>query len=288
MMIAHLLMEQLHAQPLPRVPESRLVMEAPDQINAFAESGRDNGILIHQYLLNAVLALPVIRPGDTVLDLACGPANQLTQMARLNPQSRFIGLDASSGMLDVARETLARESIDNVSLVQGNLACLDMFDTASLDCVLCTMSLHHLPDTLSLQRTMQEIRRVLKPGGGVFLADFGRLKRLPTQRFFASDRAELQSEQFTRDFLDSLRAAFSEDELGTALTHLAIPTRLDRTALAPFLIICRGPARRPIDAETQSRVKAGYQALTPGQQRDFNNMARWYRAGGLPLPCPVD
>ncbi|SCK20438.1 class I SAM-dependent methyltransferase [Vogesella sp. LIG4] len=286
-MLTHLLLERLSRAVLPREPEPQALMEDAAQIQAFMQSGQDHGILNYFYLFHAVMSLPVIRPGDVVLDLACGPGNQLLQFARLHPDARFIGLDASAGMLALARDNLARAGLPNVAVQQGDISRLDGLADASIDCVLCTMSLHHLPDGEQLQQTMHQIRRVLRADGGVYLADFGRLKRRATQHFFAHDRIELQSAQFTADFLNSLRAAFSLDELRQAIDLL--PQRLPhyQTALAPFMLLFRSAPRRTVDAALAERVRAGYARLSGGEQRDFDNLARWFRLGGLTLPCAM-
>ena len=286
-MIGHLLLEKLARQVQTRVPETDLIMQAQDQVVAFMEGGRDEGILAYIYLFHAVMSLPVICPGDTVIDLACGPANQLAQIARFHPDTRFIGVDASPSMLALARGTLAANRLDNVTLQQGDVTQLTGFADQSADAVICTMSLHHLPDTAALAATMREIGRVLKPGGGVYLADFGRLKRAATQRFFAYDRQELQSDQFTADFLASMRAAFSTAEFTTALAEIGSPVHYHQTALAPFMIIGRSAARHPIGADLAAQVKASYAALSAGHRRNFDNFTRWFKAGGLELPCNV-
>ena len=284
-MIAHLLLERMTLRVLPRVPEAMPIMAARDQIAAFMQGGRDDGILTHIYFFHAVMSLPVIRPGDTVLDLACGPANQLALIARLNPEAHFIGVDASPGMLDLARSTLQSQRIGNVELQAGDITNLLAINTASIDGVVCTMSLHHLPDTTTLRQTMREIRRILKPHGGVYLADFGRLKRAATQRYFANDRIELQSKQFTEDFLNSMRAAFSREEFTAATAELGISLQHHQTALAPFMLVFRSAARRAIDTALEMQIKQHYQNLTPRQRRDFDNMVRWFGVGRMELRC---
>ncbi|MBV8465220.1 MAG: class I SAM-dependent methyltransferase [Burkholderiales bacterium] len=286
-MIAHLLLEKLTRQMQPRVPEADLIMQEQGQVLAFMEGGRDEGILAYVYLFHAVMALPVIRPGDMVVDLACGPANQLVQMARLNPEARFIGVDASPSMVALALDTVAASGLGNVALQNGDITQLNAFANQSVDCVTCTMSLHHLPDTQALAATMREIRRILKPGGGVYLADFGRLKRAASQHYFAHDRQELQSEQFTADFLASMRAAFSPAEFDVALGEIDASIQRYETGLAPFILICRSTARRDVDSTLAAQVKAAYADLSRGQRRDFDNFVRWFKMGGLDLPCAV-
>lgn len=283
-MLGHMLLERWSRQSLPRVPEPEMVMEDPAQIEAFLACGREDGLLAPIYLYHALQCAPVIGPGDTVLDLACGPANQLVQMARLQPQAHFIGMDISSGMLTQAQATLQRCGVENVELRAGDMTRLDDVADAGVDAVVGTLCLHHLADTCALHQTLRAVRRVLKPGGGLYLADFGRLKRERTQHFFAHDRAELQSPQFTADFLHSLRAAFSVEELGQALGAFGDEVRLHRTALAPFMVIVRNTRARCRALDCQPRARALFASLTADQRRYFRALAGWFRAGGLALP----
>ncbi|MDN0081918.1 class I SAM-dependent methyltransferase [Crenobacter sp. SG2305] len=286
-MMFHLLLERLSSSMLARVPEPQALMEDAEQTRAFMLSSRSNGVLNYIHFFHAVMSLPVIRPGDVVLDLACGPASQLLQIARLHPDAHFIGVDASTAMLALARENLAEAGLPNVSLQLGDISRLAGFADASIDCVLCTMSLHHLPDTDMLGLAMRQIRRVLREDGGVYLADFGRLKRRATQHFFAHDRIEMQSELFTVDFLNSLRAAFSLTELQQSVALLGRELHVYQTALAPFMLLFRSMARRQVDATLEQRVHDGYGRLNAGEQRDFNNLTRWFRPGGLSLPSSL-
>lgn len=287
-MIAHLLLERLSKQVLPRIPETDAIMAAADQVKSFQAGGSDNGILKHIYFFHAVMSLPVIRPGDTVLDLACGPANQLAHIARLNPDANFIGIDASPTMLELAHNTLTSNHIGNATLQYGDITNLSTIASSSIDCVICTMSLHHLADTNALHKTMREIRRVLKPDGGIYLADFGRLKRAATQKYFAFDRIELQSPTFTDDFFNSMRAAFSAKEFKSALNEIDPAIQTYRTALAPFMMIARSKSRRAIGDDLIGKIQFHYQNLTAQQQRDFDNMARWFGIGGMRLPCRLN
>lgn len=284
-MLAHLFLERLSSKPaLPRVPETELVMDDLAQNESFELAGREDGILAFIYLYQALQIAPLIRPGDRVLDLGCGPANQLAQIARLNPQAHFTGLDASAEMLARAQATIRRCGVANVEPAAGDMTTLAGFADASVDCVISTMSLHHLPDTAALGKAMRAMRRVLKPDGGLYLVDFGRLKRTATQRFFAEDRSDVQPEKFTCDYFNSLRAAFSVDELSRAAQVLGGGVSRYTTALAPFMVIFRSAARREPDAQTRQLACELYRRLSERQRKDFRLYARWLRAGGLDLP----
>lgn len=270
----------------PRVPEPDLVMESVAQTFSFSHAGEEGGVLAFLYLYNALQISSVLQPGDRVLDLACGPANQLMQIARLNPDMRFVGLDASPAMLQCAQSTLERAHVSNVELVQGDMTRLAALEDGSMDCVICTMSLHHLPDQATLCTTLREMRRVLKPQGRFYLVDFGRLKLLSTQRFFANDLR--QSAQFTEDYFNSLRAAFSVEELSAAVVPLGPQLQRHVTLLAPFIVVFRSAFQRPIDPQTLQRVKDAFAKLSATQQDNFRGVVSWFRISGYALPCDMD
>ena len=286
-MLGHLILECLTRKELPRIPEPQLVMDDPIKVEAFMARGREDGILAFLYLFHSLQAAPIIRNGDRVLDLACGPGNQLMQMARLNPHANFIGIDASESMLERASAAMRSNGIDNVQLVHGDITNLKNFPSKSFGCVLCTMSLHHLPDVLSLIRAMTEAARVLENDGGAYIADFGRLRRHSTQHFFAHDNSQYQSPEFTEDYLNSLRAAFSFDELSKAVSLLNIDTRIYKTALTPFMVIAKSKPRRDLDTHTIKMFKEIHSKLILDQKRNFLVFSRWFRAAGLELSFEV-
>lgn len=286
-MLAHLVLDRLSRNELERIPEPDLVMENPAQVEVFMRVGREDGILAFTYFYNALHTLPLIRPGDTVLDLACGPANQLVQIARLNPAAAFIGIDASEGMLLQADATLRRRAVRNVRLESGDIRCLEGFADASVDVVTSTLSLHHLPGLADLEACFREIRRVLKPGGGVFLIDFGRFRRRQTQEFFATDRAERQPPIFTEDYRNSLRAAFSYEDFRTRSGLLGESVCVQRTWLAPFMVALKSPARRSPELADLQRARQMFRELRPEQQEDFRDFARLFEYGGMALPVSV-
>jgi arsenite methyltransferase len=286
-MLIHLILERLSRRDLPRIPEPNPLMLDPLQNDAFMDAGREDGILAFLYFYNALQITPIVRQGDHVLDLACGPANQLVQIARINPQAHFVGLDASANMREKANVTLARYGVDNVELVSGDMTRLADFDDASMDCVICTMSLHHLPDLDALSATMSEARRVLKSSGGIYFVDFGRFKRFGTQKFFAEEWRDRQPELFTMDYLHSLKAAFSEEEMTTSVSIFGSKVIRYSTPLAPFMVVFKSEKRRELGDGTIHLVQELYGKMTRAQQRDFKNIARWFALGGLVLPCAI-
>lgn len=173
------------------------------------------------YLFHSGHASSVIRGARRVIDLGCGPATQLTQIASLNPDSEFIGVDLSATMLENARSHVASRGLKNVSFSQGDITNLSQFDDHSADAVISTMVLHHLPSIEHLRACFREIARVLKPGAAVYLTDFGRLKSLKSVIELAYMNVDDQPHIFSLDYERSLRAPFLYEELvETAAKHL--------------------------------------------------------------------
>jgi len=113
-----------------------------------------------------------LRPGQTVLEVGCG-SGELTQRARVRvgPTGRIFGIDPSSEMIAVARRKAAKAHLD----IDYRVAAIESlpFADATFDVVLSSVMMHHLPDDLK-SLGLAEIRRVLKPGGHLFIVDFKR------------------------------------------------------------------------------------------------------------------
>lgn len=284
--LIHLLRERMCWRKQSRVPEPDLVMESVAQAKSFSQAGDAGGVLAFLYLYNSLQITSVLQPGDRVLDLACGPAHQLVQIAAFNPNVHFVGIDASPAMLECAQNTIWRANIGNVDLLYGDMTGLVGVKSGSMDCVISTMSLHHLPDQMALCATLREVRRVLKPQGRFYLVDFGRLKLLRTQRFFADDLQ--QSAQFTEDYFNSLRAAFSVEELSAAVAQLGPDVQRHVTVLAPFIVVFRSALRRSPDLQKLQIAKDAFSNLPAIQQINFRNIARWFKVSGFALPYELE
>jgi ubiquinone/menaquinone biosynthesis C-methylase UbiE len=264
-----------------RHPEPDLVMESAEQVAAYTRAGREDGVMAPVYLFNASHALEVIAPGDKVLDLACGPATQLAMVARLAPESSFTGVDLSLEMLAKAKAHVANQKLDNVSFIHGSIAQLESIADQSIDAVMTTMALHHLPTLDLLEATFKEINRVLKPGGGIYLADFGHLKSERSIRHFAYQYADRQPETFTIDYLNSLRAAFHVREFRQAGTHIETHAKMYSTFAVPYMVTFKSPRRRVDTGQQIAGLKTLWREMPAHHKRDFADIKTFFAFGGL-------
>lgn len=281
-LLKYLTLEVLAPSHTPRVPEPDLIMADPGQAAAFMDAGREDGSIAPTYLFHTLQLSQLIRPGDRVLDLACGPANQLAQVARVNPEAHFLGVDASASMLELARETVARQALTNVEFMAGYIQSLPDLPDGGFDLVMSTMSLHHLPDTATLAASFREAARLLKPGGALYLADFARLKRDSSRRYLVERSASGQSEIFRTDFLNSLRAAFSVEEFRDAI-EAAFGKYAQVIAMkpVPVMLVVQQGDRRALSSEVLAQCVAIFQSLNTRQQFDFQDLQRFFKLGGL-------
>ena len=108
------------------------------------------------------------RPGDTVLDVACGTGAVAIALAR-RYGCFVVGVDQSREMLAVGRERVARAGeTGRIRLEEGRAEDLP-YDDASFDAVTFTYLLRYVDDPAA---TLRELARVVRPGGRVASLEF--------------------------------------------------------------------------------------------------------------------
>jgi ubiquinone/menaquinone biosynthesis C-methylase UbiE len=111
------------------------------------------------------------RPQGTLLDAGCGPGYLALAIAQKFPQLKVTGIDISKEMLDLAKINLASSKCNlRVKFQQANVQQLP-FENDSVDLAVSTLSLHHWSNPA---QALQEIYRVLKPGGQLLIFDLRR------------------------------------------------------------------------------------------------------------------
>jgi SAM-dependent methyltransferase len=117
-----------------------------------------------------MLDAAALRPGERVLELACGPAGVGLAAARaVEPDGSVLLTDFSEGMVQAARDRAAELGVENVEFAVADAQKLGLPDD-SFDAALCRFGYMLMGDPFA---AMRETARVLRPGGRVALAVWG-------------------------------------------------------------------------------------------------------------------
>ena len=96
-----------------------------------------------------------------LLDIATGTGDFAIMLTELNPE-KIIGLDLSQGMLNIGIEKVKNKNLDHVvEMIQGDSESLP-FEDAFFDAITVGFGVRNFEN---LDKGLQEIYRVLKPGG---------------------------------------------------------------------------------------------------------------------------
>jgi SAM-dependent methyltransferase/adenylate kinase family enzyme len=213
-----------------------------------------------------------IRAGDRVLDVACGTGVVTREaLRRVGPGGRVTGIDASAGMLAVAREQGGE-----IAWQEGRAESLP-FPDASFDAVVSQFGLMFFGDRAGAVAGM---RRVLRPGGRLAVAVWSSIEAIPA---FAAELA-LFERQAGSAAADALRAPFVLGDAAAldalfATAGLASPAIETHTTTARFssvrtLIEADLRGWLPImgvhldDAAIERTLEAADEALAPHVSRE--------------------
>jgi SAM-dependent methyltransferase len=119
-----------------------------------------------------------LRGDEWTIDVGCGRGAVLLLAAKLLPRGRAVGVDLwssadqSGNRFEAAQRNAAREGVaPRVELHTADMRNLP-FANASFDVVLSSLAIHNISDSGGRSRALEEIARVLRPGGRLLIADF--------------------------------------------------------------------------------------------------------------------
>lgn len=120
---------------------------------------------------SAAYLIPELKPGQSLLDVGCGPGTITVDLARRLDPGEVIGVDSSEEIVRRAVALAEDEGVRNAAFRVGDMYALDFADD-TFDVVHAHQVLQHVANPVA---AMKEVRRVLKPGG-IFAArdvDYG-------------------------------------------------------------------------------------------------------------------
>lgn len=128
----------------------------------------------------AVRKLKAIEP-KKILDLATGTGDFAIALLKLNP-TEVIGMDISSGMLEVGKVKMKKRKVDNIiSMRLGDSENLP-FEDGYFDALTVGFGVRNYEN---LEKGLSEMLRVLRPGGKAVILEFSKPKKFPVKQYYA-------------------------------------------------------------------------------------------------------
>lgn len=136
-----------------------------DFLNRFLSAGIDL-----KWRKSAIRELKAERPGH-VLDMATGTGDMAILAEKMLKPAKITGMDISEGMLAIGRKKIEQLGLSRIiSLVTGDAETINAPDN-SFDAVMVAFGVRNFQH---LENGLQEIRRVLKPGGKLVVLEFSK------------------------------------------------------------------------------------------------------------------
>lgn len=138
----------------------------------YTETTLQRRIEIHdkysKYEINNWIAEKIqLNKGEKVLDIGCGNGKQAIMYAKsVGPSGKVYGMDIAQDLLDEAKKNCADEGLD-ISFINHNANDPLPFENNFFDVVSCCFSIYYYSD---IGKTLNEIMRVVKMGGRIFIA----------------------------------------------------------------------------------------------------------------------
>lgn len=115
-----------------------------------------------------------------ILDIATGTGDLAIEALKLNPD-KIIGIDISSGMLEVGKSKIAKLGLqDKIDLQLGDSEGL-LFDDNNFDAVVVAFGVRNFEH---LEKGLADMFRVLKGGGKVVILEFSKPNSFPMKQFY--------------------------------------------------------------------------------------------------------
>lgn len=207
-----------------RIPEPEL-MDDPAQALAYAQADFSASHGARVVMFRSLF--PQLQLTGPVLDLGCGSGDVLLRFARAFPLARFIGVNGSWPMLDLAQRAIdAQPELRDRVLLQYGIIPQCALPDEPWQLIMSHSLLHQLHQPQVLWRTMTDRG---DSGCALFVADLRRPASEAEARRLVHATSKHEPEILQRDFFNSLCAAFEPDEVREQLAVAGLSHLLVRT-----------------------------------------------------------
>lgn len=141
----------------------------------------------------------------TILDIATGTGDLAIAMAKAT-DAKITGFDLSAGMLEVGRKKVSEQNLANrIEMIQGDAENMPFADH-SFDVITVAFGVRNFEN---LSKGLDEIYRVLKPGGKFIILEFSQPESFPMKQLYAF---------YSKNILPKIGKQISKDQ--SAYTYL--------------------------------------------------------------------
>ena len=160
----------------------------------------------YEGFIDRLIELASVNEGDVILDVATGTASIPRRLASVVAKSgRVVGLDVTLAMLEHGRKNIEATGASSCAMVCASAMTIPLVEGA-FDVVICGLGTHHM----NVPQMLSEMKRVLKEGGKLALADVGasafwrsfwgiallKILLIPYRLTHRSSRAQAEQEAF--------------------------------------------------------------------------------------------
>jgi len=140
-----------------------------DFLNRFLSAGTDVG-----WRKKAINELRQLQP-EKMLDVATGTGDMAILTYHMLQPQHITGIDISNGMLDIGRKKLVEKQLNgHIELLSGDSETIN-FPDHTFDAITVAFGVRNFQH---LEKGLQEMLRVLKPGGKLVVLEFSRPKNV--------------------------------------------------------------------------------------------------------------
>ena len=156
--------------------------------------------------------------GGNVLEIGSGPGYFGLEWLSHTKDGQLTGLEISENMIEISRRNAAAYALEKRAVYVGGNALEMPFEDETFDAVISNGSLHEWEDPV---RVINEMFRVLKNGGYVFVSDLKRNICFPV-RWMMKMGTRLPS--IKAGLITSMNAAYTVDEIREIIKQTAFGT----------------------------------------------------------------
>jgi ubiquinone/menaquinone biosynthesis C-methylase UbiE len=219
------------------------------------------------------------RPGDQVLDVACGTGLVAFEaQGAVGSDGYVVGVDISGAMVEAARGRAREHGACNIGFARMDAESLELADS-SFDVAVCALGFMYFPEPA---RALAELQRVLKPGGRLVIAVWGKRSCCGWAEVFPIVDSEVESDVCPMFFDLGQQDALAQlcTDAGFELTaqrRVSAPLRYADADEACDAVFVGGPvalAWSRFDPNARRRARARY----------LESIAEWRSGQGYRVP----